>query len=211
MKDIQDKSFFLKEYETLYDLWCNNYESLINENQILMAKTQKDHKNNESENVEINTIELQNYGKDNNNNNTNINAEKEDKMDISIIDDSVEDDILNPMQKSESLNINIDINIKNHGNLNHSDDRELNQNMGSYNDENYSKDLKELKSIYPSIINLYLPNEMEMMNNIPDGDIEINNILTSKLLFFFFILNFNKIYNIYIKFCLITFLIYFYS
>jgi len=150
-------------------------------------KSQNSYNKDELKNDDIKSVEHQNYdnnGDDinNNNNNSVIDNDKDDKMDMSINNDNIEEnseDILDIIQKNTNMNANININDQEF--LNPNDDREMIQDMDIYNDENYSKDIKELKSVYPNIINLYLPNKLEMVKNISNNDIEINNILTSKV------------------------------
>ncbi|ORX76752.1 hypothetical protein BCR32DRAFT_271083 [Anaeromyces robustus] len=151
--DIQDKSFFLKDFPTLYEQWQFYFINGINENQ-------------------MNTTNINEYHESEKN---------EDKMDINITSyhetnkDSSEDilDIIN-------TNTNVDMDITDEQDQEIlSDNNSMTNDMEIYNDDNYSNDIKELKSLYPNIINLYLPNKTEIIKNISKDNIEINNILTN--------------------------------
>jgi len=86
------------------------------------------------------------------------------------------EDIIDIIQRNTTANITINDQEDFKGDDNHS----MINDMEIYNDENYSKDISELKSIYPDIINLYLPNKIQMTKNISKNDIEIDDILSSK-------------------------------
>lgn len=97
--------------------------------------------------------------------------------------DEISEDILDIIIKNTNTNMILthDENAKEYLDT---ENQAMIHDMELYNDENYSNDIKELKSIYPDIINFYLPNKIEMIKNISKSnrDIEINDIISSKSL-----------------------------
>ncbi|OUM61426.1 hypothetical protein PIROE2DRAFT_12579 [Piromyces sp. E2] len=175
--DIQDKSSFLKEFPTLYELWCFYFINDINENQAKIIESQINE--NEQENDEEMIISDRQ---------TDSEIKTESEVELTKNNENIEsstefstEDIIDIIQRNTTANITIDNqeDFKNDDNqlmINDINDMEI------YNDENYSKDINELKSIYPDIINLYLPNKTQMTKNISKNDIEIDDILSQLLI-----------------------------
>eukprot|EP00833_Pecoramyces_ruminatium_P004352 jgi/Orpsp1_1/1178384/evm.model.c7180000065062.1 len=188
-RDIQDKSFFLKDLPTLYEQWCIYFLNTIKENQIESSNSnynilfpQNNEINNQTKNEDyendVRKVKKENLKKEEKikmKTNSNFSIPSNYSM------DEISEDILDIIIKNTNTNMILthDENAKEYLDT---ENQAMIHDMELYNDENYSNDIKELKSIYPDIINFYLPNKIEMIKNISKSnrDIEINDIISNK-------------------------------
>jgi hypothetical protein len=199
-KDIQDKSFFLKDFPSLFEQWRINFLNII-ENQVNTTDLNQDNlfqQKNEIHNSMIDqtrNVNFENEGLKNLNDNDEKNEHNNQKMEEDSTNlemntnivissshsvDGISEDILDIINRNTNANMNLTLDDNSKEKLS-SDCQSIIQDMELYNDENYSNDIKELKLIYPDIINLYLPRKSEIINNVSKSkeDTRINDIISN--------------------------------
>jgi len=176
----------------LYEQWSKYFLNIIENSSYLNQINTKEFENNRIINNNYQKHENNtNQKKENDNNNLESNLNQSISSSDYNMDD-ISEDILDILSRNTNTNMSlvIDNNNMDTSSFSSSQNQSLFQNMELYNDENYSSDIKELKSIYPHIISLYFPNKSEIMENVSQSkeDIEIKNIISSKqkILFFYF-------------------------